>query len=81
MDVLWNEELLITGYDWDYSVSVQNLHKKINIQNFSIKQVDWEEGWEPYVLLKKAECPLFNQRFLGRIKDKVSFIAALHYLE
>ena len=35
-------------------------------------QIQFYDGYEPYLILRKKECPVYDQKFLGRMGNKNS---------
>ena len=40
--------------------------------NFHHFQIEYEDSYEPYLVMKRKQIPDFDERFLGRYKNKVS---------
>ncbi len=40
-------------------------------------QIDWEKGYEPYILGRKSLLPKYDSSFLGKGKNKVIHLAEI----
>ena len=47
---------------------------------YSILQVTWKDGYEPYIVGVKKTMPVFNEAFIGRIRDKIHHALMVHAL-
>ena len=59
------------------SKSVQT--NNIELTGFKLsKQVEYKEMFEPYILANRSTIPRYNERFVGRVRDKISHLYEVH---